>query len=514
MSELDFQFYREAYLELGNLSDHELEEHYRSIGINSGYFGNFDAFTENWANRNLPANFDFQDYLFLNPDLPFATSLHCQIHYYYFGRSEKRKIKIDEIYLEEKVATRIQEFCHNPVKDPNGKVKNSFLNQIINFDLTFKNLDNYEITRAGITAAFECVFEEILTPSELNSVLRIAQIKFLLNKNESVSVFLAIIHFKLLSIHNFNRNSQKDSLYFQPMGGTVTYKSEKISKESQFANQSIFKLYLILDELLSKIQRIVNILKISFKQKNKVTIITSIYNGENFIEQFLKNVTRLKGFSSCELILVDSNSPQNEYFYINKFQNRFKNIKYIKVESNINIYEAWNVAINMAKGDYITTFNLDDRRLYNYLPKFASALSKNEEIDVVYGNMFYSFKENSPVAITKRMGVVTNLPIVSSHNLLEFNSPNCAPMWRKSIHNLVGLFSEEFKIAGDLEFWLRCASRNIQFGLVVNPLIIYFRNPHGLSTRNDESLWNELRTIRTEYRELLINEEKVLGKIL
>ena len=50
-----------------------------------------------------------------------------------------------------------------------------------------------------------------------------------------------------------------------------------------------------------------------------VSIITSIYNGDAYISQFLSNITTQSYFSKCELILIDANSPQNEKKVINEF---------------------------------------------------------------------------------------------------------------------------------------------------------------------------------------------------
>ena len=106
----------------------------------------------------------------------------------------------------------------------------------------------------------------------------------------------------------------------------------------------------------------------------------------------------------------------------------------------------------------------------------------------------------------RRCGFATNLPIVSRYNLLEFNSPHNAPMWRRSLHDELGLFDTNYKSAGDYEFWMRCQVAGKTFFKSNVPHVAYYVNPEGLSTRPDTRGIMEANDITKRYCRLLISE--------
>jgi hypothetical protein len=77
-----------------------------------------------------------------------------------------------------------------------------------------------------------------------------------------------------------------------------------------------------------------------------VTAIASLYKGGCHISRFMENITSQSIFRDyCELIIVDANSPENEFDVIKPYLDRFPNIKYFRAQDRIGIYEAWNLAI-------------------------------------------------------------------------------------------------------------------------------------------------------------------------
>src|SRR5581483_10009648 len=72
--------------------------------------------------------------------------------------------------------------------------------------------------------------------------------------------------------------------------------------------------------------------------KPRVSIITSMYNGDEYIEEFLADIVRQTIFKQCELILINANSPGHEEKIIQKYMNRYSNIIYIKLNYDPGIY--------------------------------------------------------------------------------------------------------------------------------------------------------------------------------
>lgn len=218
----------------------------------------------------------------------------------------------------------------------------------------------------------------------------------------------------------------------------------------------------------------------------RVSAITSLFRGGAFIEQFMDNITSQTCFDShCELIIIDADSPENEAETIARYLKDHPSIRYRRMDSCIGIYEAWNMGVQMAQGRYLTNANLDDLRRADSFEIQAGALDTLPFADVVYQDFYYTFDPTLSWEDVAAFGYKSALPLVTPHNMLRFNSPHNAPMWRRSLHDEVGLFDGTMKSAGDYEFWLRCLSRGKSFFKINEPHVVYYQNPKGLSTRAD-----------------------------
>ena len=233
-----------------------------------------------------------------------------------------------------------------------------------------------------------------------------------------------------------------------------------------------------------------------------VTAIASIYKAGRFIEQLLENITSQTIFDRSELIIVDANSPEAEAEIIRKYQEKFPNIIYHRINYRIGIYDAWNVGVELARGRYLTNTNADDLRRSDSFEIQATALDANPLADIVYQNFYYTFDPFLTFEQVARIGFVSDVPPISASNLIQFNSPHNAPMWRRELHSDVGLFDTSFKSAGDWEFWLRCLTRGRRFHRIETPHVSYYHNPEGISTRADTRAIEETRWIHMRYRRL------------
>jgi glycosyltransferase involved in cell wall biosynthesis len=245
----------------------------------------------------------------------------------------------------------------------------------------------------------------------------------------------------------------------------------------------------------------------------RVSIITSVYKGDQFIEGFMEDIVRQTIFNQCELIMINANSPGNEEQVIRKYMKKYSNIIYIKLDHDPGMYEVWNIAIKMSKSEYLTNANLDDRLKENCYEVHARALDKFSDVDLVYSGCYRSYIPNETFK-------QNNHQIEAPHSQYCFNKkrliedhicyPNNHPMWRKSIHRRYGLFNKRYKSAGDLEMWVRAAGfGNAQFRGIKGFYGLCFMNPQGLSTSkesNDEIEREEIRRACRKGSRLLLKK--------
>jgi hypothetical protein len=236
-----------------------------------------------------------------------------------------------------------------------------------------------------------------------------------------------------------------------------------------------------------------------------VTAIASLYRGRDFIAQFMENITSQSIFDEfCELIIIDADSPEKEFEIIEPYLARHSNIKYLRMNYRIGIYDAWNVGVNAARGEYVTNANVDDMRRVDSFELQAATLDCLPFVDVVYQDFYYSFDSTLTFEQSAAFNYKSDLPIINLTNMLQFNSPHNAPMWRKRIHQELGTFDTRFKSAGDYEFWLRCLAAGKQFYKLNDPHVVYFQNPKGISTTAESAGRQEARSILNKYCRRLI----------
>jgi GT2 family glycosyltransferase len=245
---------------------------------------------------------------------------------------------------------------------------------------------------------------------------------------------------------------------------------------------------------------------LSFQPRPEILVsaIASLYKGGDYIEQFLENITSQSIFAHCELIIINADSPEDEFSTISRYMERFPNIVYHRTPTRIGIYEAWNLGVEMARGLYITNTNLDDLRRWDSFERQVEILEKFPFVDVVYQDFYYSFDGAASFDRTAAVGVQSKLPIVTPYNLMRSNSPHNAPMWRRTVHDDVGLFDASYRSAGDYDFWLRCIQAGKVFYKVNDPHVVYFVNPEGLSTRpNTRGIEEANRATREHARQII-----------
>jgi hypothetical protein len=244
-----------------------------------------------------------------------------------------------------------------------------------------------------------------------------------------------------------------------------------------------------------------------------ISFITSIYKGAEWIDSFLKNMVSLDKFDTCELILINANSPQivHETSSIREFQTTHPNILHIILDTDPGLYNIWNLGALIASSNYLSNANLDDRKardfIVSHLQSFASA---DEEISLVSAPCIMC--DEKYIGFEKYVESQSAEEQLWYYNSTEYykypdffldfidqnrqkrivwrNIPHCMPVWHRELHQKYGYFNE---IRGgptaDLEFWLRCARQGETFRNINTPKgLYYYSNTTTYSARKDHTM--------------------------
>lgn len=195
-------------------------------------------------------------------------------------------------------------------------------------------------------------------------------------------------------------------------------------------------------------------------QQPLVTAIVSTYNSERFLRGCLEDLQAQTIAGRTEIIVVDSGSEQNERAMVEEFQRRYTNIRYIRTEERETIYAAWNRAIAVARGKYLTNANTDDRHHPQAYERLVSVLESRPEVALVYADSKVTREENAEFG-TASVEACFRWPDFDARHLFSVCYVGPQPMWRRALHERYGDFDANMRVAGDYEFWLRLATREI-----------------------------------------------------
>lgn len=214
--------------------------------------------------------------------------------------------------------------------------------------------------------------------------------------------------------------------------------------------------------------------------KPRLSIITSVWKGDDFIEGFMEDITKQTIFPQSELIMINANSPGNEETIIKKYMQRYPNIIYLKLSQDPGLYGVWNRAIKLASADIVVNANLDDRSSYDAFESHVAALEADPTIDLVYTGYLITYQPNETYANNQYRWVV-DPPEFTPQNMMKC-LPGPRPVWRKSLHERYGYFDETFSMSADWGMWLRATSLGAKFKKIPGNTTLFYMNPEGLST--------------------------------
>ena len=159
---------------------------------------------------------------------------------------------------------------------------------------------------------------------------------------------------------------------------------------------------------------------------------------------------------------------------------QYPNITYIKLEKDPGLYGVWNLGLHLAKSEYVTNANTDDRLAFNCYALHAQMLDNHLAVDLVYSDFYITDKANETM---KRHTAFNRATFPEFEpGLMHICLPNNHPMWRTSFHEKYGYFDESYFSAGDWEMWCRAVEKGAIFKKVPDVLSLCYKNPAGLST--------------------------------
>jgi O-antigen biosynthesis protein len=206
----------------------------------------------------------------------------------------------------------------------------------------------------------------------------------------------------------------------------------------------------------------------------KVSALISAYFSADYLHKRLVNLQQQTVAVEPVVVCQRNSVEQNICAY--------HGVKPTLTDDIPSIGAAWNIAIEKAKGEYITTANTDDLFLPEGIETLAKALDDNPDCGLAFSQV-YKYDGNQ-VHRWKRIPDPTGEVVGIKGLLMERCPIGPMPMWRKQIHRDIGRFVEAYVVASDYEMWLRMAKAGIKFWYIDEPLGMYLWRHDSLEHRN------------------------------
>lgn len=220
--------------------------------------------------------------------------------------------------------------------------------------------------------------------------------------------------------------------------------------------------------------------------EQKISIVTAVYNGAEYIERCITSVLS-QNHAGIEHIIVDGGSTDSTVTILQKYRER---IQYI-CEPDRGIYDALNKGVRLANGDWILVLGSDD-----YL---ASSNSIRELFDRCPGDL-------------SDISVITGYVIYSDGRL--FRSDNLRHMkWRNRVHHQGALYRRNVLIDRSFDVSLKVyADYDLNLNLWLNNAVFHHTDCAlsivGIQGLSDRPVW------RNYCEEMLVRAKHLHGPIL
>lgn len=227
----------------------------------------------------------------------------------------------------------------------------------------------------------------------------------------------------------------------------------------------------------------------------KISIVTTNYNTDKYLEQTIKSVLNQKGDFELEYIITDGGSTDNSLDIIKKYKDR---LKYIS-EKDKGQSDGINKGLKMATGDIVAFLNADDVYTDGALDKVVTYFKENP--DCMWLTGYCKIIDENGKQIKKYITEYKNRRLrkfTFEQLLIENCISQPATFWRRKLHDEVGYIDESLHYSMDQDLWARFASK-YKLHLIKDYLAEFRFTPDTKTGSSIEKTLKESRQIAQRY---------------
>jgi glycosyltransferase involved in cell wall biosynthesis len=240
-----------------------------------------------------------------------------------------------------------------------------------------------------------------------------------------------------------------------------------------------------------------------------ISVVVAVLNGRHTIARCIESIARQD--QPCELIVMDGGSTDGT---VSVLKENSGDIDYWETAVDKGIYDAWNKALDRARGEWICFLGADDyfstRESLSFLARHADA----SKFNFVSSRVAWV---NQSEKVVRVVGEPWNWERMKIHQVIA----HPGALHHRSLFQKVGKFDTRYQIAGDYDFLLR-AGRTIAANYT--DAVTVCMGIHGASLTDVRRALRETRRIQVVHPEiglhrananfLIAHGKHVVGKVI
>ena len=231
--------------------------------------------------------------------------------------------------------------------------------------------------------------------------------------------------------------------------------------------------------------------------KPYISIITTTYNSEDYLEQTLQSIYHQKDANYTHII-VDGDSKDSTHKILKKYKD---NIGQLIIEPDDGMYHGITKGAEYAETEIMGWLNSDDIYYPWTLSVVEQVFKKYPTVDWIIGQPSYINEKGHCIKVSSNSGsAYPNYYIRNGwfQPLLAGYLQQESMFWRKSLWDKAGGLDLKYKYAADFDLWTRFA-RHADLVSVSLPLASFRKRPGQTSIINEKGYSTEVVNICSQF---------------
>lgn len=220
-----------------------------------------------------------------------------------------------------------------------------------------------------------------------------------------------------------------------------------------------------------------------------ISVIMSVYNAEQYLKEAVDSVLR-QTYKNFEFIIVNDCSKDNSLAILKNYEKKHKNITLISNADNMGLTRNLNLALSIAKGEYIARMDADDISEPTRFEKQRLFLKTHKEVDII-GSFSKNINEFGVVLGTRTTPINHNDILNVLPKLCPMSHPTI--MFRKSSLEKLCFYNVKYTTSQDYDMWFRAASAGLRFHNLPEYLLQYRMDDKYVARKTFKFRWNDFK---------------------